>query len=216
METKNIEKNYFILQNSYIKYFESIKYKILFDYAMVIIFILIFYANQIQLIIWLILSIVPALLITTIILSPLKKEIIELTNTIKIYKEIPRIQSSIQGYDEIETLIINIDKWYDNLYYLKYSKLLKIISKFGNISKFDIQGFVDHNIREFQKVIFDFKNDLGVHINEQQKILESAKLEVENNIKWTPELEEVSELQKIRLDNQVKQFEELQRVLVKV
>ncbi|MBX9809778.1 hypothetical protein K2X92_05300 [Candidatus Gracilibacteria bacterium] len=183
---------------------------------MVIIFILIFYANQIQLIIWLILSIVPALLITTIILSPLKKEIIELTNTIKIYKEIPRIQSSIQGYDEIETLIINIDKGYDNLYYLKYSILLKIISKFGNISKFDIQGFVDHNIREFQKVIFDFKNDLGVHINEQQKILESAKLEVENNIKGTPELEEVSELQKIRLDNQVKQFEELQRVLVKV
>ena len=50
----------------------------------------------------------------------------------------------------------------------------------------------------------------------QQSILQSTKTEVEKNIHGTTELDQVSELQRARLDRQIEQFEELQRVLVKV
>jgi hypothetical protein len=66
------------------------------------------------------------------------------------------------------------------------------------------------------KILTDLRSDLNIRLTEQQMVLESAKSEVDSNIKWTTELEQVSELQKIRLDKQIEQFEELQRVLVKV
>ncbi len=62
----------------------------------------------------------------------------------------------------------------------------------------------------------DLRSDLATRLAEQQQILEWAKSEVEKNITGTPELLAVSEAQKIRLDRQIEQFEELQRVLVKV
>lgn len=65
-------------------------------------------------------------------------------------------------------------------------------------------------------VLTDLRSDLSIRITEQQQSLESAKSEVEKNIAWTTELNQVSELQRARLDRQIEQFEELQRVLVKV
>ncbi len=65
-------------------------------------------------------------------------------------------------------------------------------------------------------VLTDLRSDLATRLTEQQKILESAKTEVEKNITGTPELLAVSEAQKLRLDRQIEQFEELQRVLVRV
>jgi 5-methylcytosine-specific restriction endonuclease McrBC regulatory subunit McrC len=50
----------------------------------------------------------------------------------------------------------------------------------------------------------------------EQSALESAKTEVENTITGTPELLAVSDAQQVRLDRQIEQFEELQRVLVRV
>lgn len=64
--------------------------------------------------------------------------------------------------------------------------------------------------------LLDLRSDLATRLTEQQQILESAKTEVEKNITGTPELLAVSELQKERLDRQIEQFEELQRVLVRV
>ncbi len=60
------------------------------------------------------------------------------------------------------------------------------------------------------------RSDLKIRLDEEEKILESAKSEVEKNIQWTTELDDVSKMQKTRLDRQIEQFEELQRVLVKV
>lgn len=66
------------------------------------------------------------------------------------------------------------------------------------------------------ELLRDLRSDLSIRLTEQQKTLEQAKSEVEKNIKWTTELNQVSELQRARLDRQIEQFEELQRVLVKV
>lgn len=67
-----------------------------------------------------------------------------------------------------------------------------------------------------QSILTDLRSDLATRLTEQQQILESAKSEVEKNMVGTPELLAVSEAQKLRLDRQIEQFEELQRVLVKV
>ncbi len=66
------------------------------------------------------------------------------------------------------------------------------------------------------EILTDLRSDLTIRLAEQQKTLEWAKIEVSENIKWTTELTQVSELQKARLDKQIEQFEELQKVLVKV
>lgn len=65
-------------------------------------------------------------------------------------------------------------------------------------------------------LLIDLRSDLQIRLNEQQKILESARSEFTDNIRWSSELAEVSELQKVRLDKQIEQFEELQKILVKV
>ena len=62
----------------------------------------------------------------------------------------------------------------------------------------------------------NLRSDLATRLAEQQQILESAKTEVEQNIIGTPEILALSEIQKTRLDRQIEQFEELQRVLVRV
>jgi hypothetical protein len=64
--------------------------------------------------------------------------------------------------------------------------------------------------------LLDLRSDLATRIIEQQSALESAKTEVENTITGTPELLAVSEAQQVRLERQIEQFEELQRVLVRV
>ncbi len=81
------------------------------------------------------------------------------------------------------------------------------------------------NINWISQVLINLRSDLSIRLAEQQNLLESAKWDVEK-IEQTPLpplsggletwLMQVSELQKSRLDKQIKQFEELQRVLVKV
>ncbi len=77
-------------------------------------------------------------------------------------------------------------------------------------------NYFNNLIRYYTFILTDLRWDLDTRIREQQRSLEWAKVEVEKHIRWTSELEQVSELQKARLDRQIEQFEELQRVLVKV
>lgn len=69
-------------------------------------------------------------------------------------------------------------------------------------------------------IIYEFlknlRSKLQILLNKQEKILQQATSEVKENIKWTIKLNQVSLLQQARLDKQIEQFEELQRVLVKV
>ncbi len=62
----------------------------------------------------------------------------------------------------------------------------------------------------------DLRTDLRIQIDSTKSILKWAVSEISENIHWTTELNAVSELQKSRLDRQIEQFEELQKVLVKV
>ncbi len=64
--------------------------------------------------------------------------------------------------------------------------------------------------------LHDLRTDLRIQIDSTKNILKWAVSEISENIHWTTELNAVSELQSARLDRQIEQFEELQRVLVKV
>ncbi len=65
-------------------------------------------------------------------------------------------------------------------------------------------------------ILLDFKKDIQVHLTVQETYIKSARSEVTKHINWTDELNQVSELQVARLDRQIEQFEELQRILVMV
>ena len=79
-----------------------------------------------------------------------------------------------------------------------------------------LEKFFIETSRNTIAVLTDLRSDLATRLTEQQQILECAKSEVEHNITGTPELLAVSEAQQVRLDRQIVQFEELQRVLVRV
>lgn len=105
----------------------------------------------------------------------------------------------------------------------KNQEILSLIVKVKNYKKI-INLFTNIDISEIHKatilwnisILTDLRSDLSIRLIEQEQILKSTKSEVESNIKWTTLLEQVSELQKTRLDKQIEQFEELQRVLIKV
>ena len=96
-------------------------------------------------------------------------------------------------------------------------RMNKFISLFLGIKAINkINMYLQKNISDLMNFLIDLRSDLASRLTEQRQILESAKTEVEENITGTPELIAVSELQKTRLDRQIEQLEELQRVLVRV
>lgn len=70
-------------------------------------------------------------------------------------------------------------------------------------------------IDDLHDFLTSLRSDLSIRLTEQQKLLESAKSEIDSSLKYMSELTQVSELQKARLDRQIEQFGELQKVLLK-
>jgi len=65
-------------------------------------------------------------------------------------------------------------------------------------------------------ILINLRSDLHFRLIEQQSTLTEAKSELEANVKGTTELNSISELQQARLNRQIEQFEELQRVLTRI
>ncbi len=66
-----------------------------------------------------------------------------------------------------------------------------------------------------KNILKDLRSDLSIRLAEQSRLIQLAKSELEKRLHWSPEITDVSEIQKVRLDRQIEQFEELQKVLVK-
>lgn len=97
-------------------------------------------------------------------------------------------------------------------------KVYKIIQKYNSGKIFDKtleKEVLLNQIQYFLMVIEFLKQDIISIINKNKAQL---KIWIKNTeqISISPELNQVSEIQKIRLDRQIEQFEELQRVMVKV
>ncbi len=68
---------------------------------------------------------------------------------------------------------------------------------------------------EAYRFLIDLRSDIIFHLKTEQRKLKKAKWEIELKISGATHLENVSELQKARLDRQIEQFKELQKVLIK-
>lgn len=132
-----------------------------------------------------------------------------------IQKTIIKLWSEVINYDELDAILIKTYRIY-NIYrrVLWRKSLIKLM--YGEKIFLVYMEIITGISEFFYKILTDLRSDLSIRLAEQQQSLESARSEVEKNIAWTTELNQVSELQRARLDRQIEQFEELQRVLVKV
>ena len=119
--------------------------------------------------------------------------------------------SSVQNIDEILDKIDSIQHLYSFLRIYKW-----VIYYISHSHYPEFSGILEQTLEWIASILLDLRSDLATRLTEQQQILKSAKTEVEENITGTPELIAVSEAQQVRLDRQIEQFEELQRVLVRV
>ena len=122
------------------------------------------------------------------------------------------LQRSIIEMEDISTILKKV--W-------KILRILKLVLFFKKIIYFlspkkvyvEITNYLKSELTIYTLSLNNLRSDLMIRLDEQKKSLESAKSEVESNIKWSSKLEQVSEIQRIRLDRQIEQFEELQSVL---
>ncbi len=141
----------------------------------------------------------------------------------KVYSNLPlvtreRIQSILKKH---HTLFSSFDKTesIDEIVTKMETMRLLISKDYLYIKQKRLRVFkklVKKEILFCTSVLYDLRADLSTRLTEQQSILKQAKSEVSEHIHWTDELNQVSELQQARLDKQIEQFEELQRVLVKI
>lgn len=157
--------------------------------------------------------------------------IIALISQLYIWK----IQSLYQLLEDIFPLISRLEKTHTEKYLVQSAKrisleiqnILLIISICRDSYILKIYG-LPHNLKQeiilwledseiiIRKHMEKTKYAINNYLTEQEKILIKAKSEVEKNITWTPELLNVSEAQKMRLDRQIEQFEELQKRLKRI
>lgn len=116
------------------------------------------------------------------------------------FKEIKTIATLLKETEE------NIISCYDNWF----------IMTVNYFSKNLISQYLNDSIYQIIEVSNAITNALQNNIEQERILLQNTKSEVEKNLSWTPELLAVSEAQKLRLDKQIEQFEELQRRLEKI
>ena len=84
---------------------------------------------------------------------------------------------------------------------------------FSDASKEKIKTLVSIVISLGYMILMGLRSNLTLHLTEQKKNLQSAKLEIEENLVGNEEVFKASEMQKIRIDKQIQQFEKLQQRL---
>ena len=146
------------------------------------------------------------------VINPIRKVFIKNVDWIISLHKV--IEESIQIIQTIDEILIKLNEVY--LLHKKLILIRNIIEFTGNDTYIELNRTIKKSLSWSISIITNLQNDLTLRLTEQQKALEWAKSDVEMNIAWTPELNGVSELQKARLDRQIEQFEELQKVLMKV
>ncbi|MBP6981466.1 hypothetical protein KBB25_01680 [Candidatus Gracilibacteria bacterium] len=115
-----------------------------------------------------------------------------------------------QSHENIDQILNQIGLIY------KASKNLSWLAKYKKGGSSIYRSLAEKEYIFCLSILKILNSDLSIQIEKQQLILESVKSEVEKNLSGTPELLEVSEAQKLRLDRQIEQFKELQKRLVKI
>ncbi len=127
-------------------------------------------------------------------------------------KTLQKSKNKIDDIDSISSKIEQISYLFQDLIYNSHFTSLL----YSRITSKEQLQLINDELLLLIDYLTDLRSDLKIRLIEHQKTLKNAEIEVETNIHWTTELNQVSELQKARLDRQIEQFEELQRVLIKI
>jgi hypothetical protein len=126
-----------------------------------------------------------------------------ITKRLRLQKALVKKFSSTETIEEILTLsdeAKNIIK--------QTMKLRKIFPEQGN-------KLLNLEVLFVSRVLNDLKSDLSLRLSEKQEEIHWAHVTNDITLTWT-QYENILPHQKIRLDSQIEQFEELQKVLVKI
>ncbi len=151
---------------------------------------------------------------TIIILSELAMMPIYIFNTlwnkiIQIKDVLNDRKNYIWDLKELVSLINTLHNLMKKILFLKKTFLFFLTKKTNKQIKTYFQ-MVQENILNILK---ELKYELEMEISIQNERLTQAKFDLSQNLTGTPELLAVSEAQKIRLDKQIEEFEELQKRL---
>jgi hypothetical protein len=134
-------------------------------------------------------------------------------NTSTIRESILCIQKDIYSQQTIDEIISKIKIGQKSLSKNYIIEILKMIN--NELKTIHDTVLLDHRWWLIN-ITRNLQSDLATRFAEQQSTLTEAKSDLEANVKGTSELNSISELQQERLERQIEQFEELQRVLVKI
>lgn len=113
---------------------------------------------------------------------------------------------------DIENILKQSQKIKHTISFIMNVWRLKFI--FSSASKWQIKELISITTSLGYISLTQLRSDLQFQLREQQKTLEWAKLEIETYLVGSQEILKISELQKIRLDRQIEQFEKLQQRLI--
>lgn len=125
-----------------------------------------------------------------------------------------KLQDTLTIQEDISWIIILIHEIKENIRRIQI--ILKFHFLFSDSGKSKLKKIWLLSTDIALSILSNLRSDLQARIDEQQQSLEQAKSEVSEHIHWTTELNQISNLQRVRLNRQIEQFEELQRVLMKV
>ncbi len=137
-----------------------------------------------------------------------------------LFQEIPNeIEISLLFYNSDKsytTLIDVLEEINNNINKVINIRKTSTYLKLNNEFEWIIEKYIKAVYTDIRIIISLIKKELQADIKQKEEETKWAKMEIEIAIMWTTELNQVSELQRARLDKQIEQFEELQRALVKV
>ncbi len=129
-------------------------------------------------------------------------------------------ENSSKLYENYSSLceIEDILEYSNNLYsYLESIKDYRKMSEkaLSPLAQRYLKEYIVESIKFALVVLRDIYDDMKIGLKKKRYLLLGAKSSL-SSVSWTPELTQVSEIQRTRLDRQIEQFEALQRILTKI
>lgn len=120
--------------------------------------------------------------------------------------------SKSDDIESIENIISKLQKIKKHIKFLRYTKFLQFL--YDADSRAKIRILLRLSIHLCLAILIDMKGDLQNNMSQQKEALEWARNELLTHIWGIQELKQGAEIQKVRINRQIEQFEELQKVLV--
>ena len=122
-----------------------------------------------------------------------------------------KYKSWYKWVDDIDTILSRSKEVHDTLMWV-YRFLRKNKGEFW----VDLICYVKEIENASLKVLLNLQSDLKIRLIEREKDLIGVNASIKTNLPWNSGLNDTLKVQSARLDHQIKQFEVLQKVLIKI